>query len=98
MLALPFRDDAFDAVVSSVAIHNVKGAERRMKAIDEAVRVLRHGGCLMIADIFAVSQYRERLRAKGMSQIQQRKLGWRMWSSGPWGATSVVTATKPTRA
>ena len=38
MTALPFKDDCFDVVVSSMAIHNVKGADRRDRAIDEVVR------------------------------------------------------------
>src|SRR4051794_13314820 len=49
--ALPFEDNSFDVVVSSLAIHNIGGRAGREKAIDEAVRVLRPGGRLLIADI-----------------------------------------------
>jgi arsenite methyltransferase len=52
--ASPFPDESFDVVLSSMAIHNIKGAAERGKAIDEAVRVLKLDGRLMIADIFAV--------------------------------------------
>jgi arsenite methyltransferase len=95
MAALPLADASFDVILSNVAIHNIKDAKQRKKAIDEAVRVLRPGGRLMIADIFAVRTYSERLRSLGMLDIRQRGLGWRMWWSGPWVPTSVVTATKP---
>ena len=51
MTALPLEDDSFDVVVSSWAIHNIRGRAGREKAISEAVRVLRPGGRLMIADL-----------------------------------------------
>src|SRR5215211_4228755 len=51
MTALPFEDNSFDVVVSSLAIHNIRGRAGREKAIDEAVRVLRPGGRLLIADL-----------------------------------------------
>ena len=54
MWARPFPDESFDVVLSSMAIHNIKGAAERGKAIDEAVRVLKLDGRLIIADIFAV--------------------------------------------
>src|SRR5262245_53040523 len=44
MTAMPFDDAEFDVVVSSLAIHNIKGATGRAKAVDEAMRVLRPGG------------------------------------------------------
>jgi arsenite methyltransferase len=95
MTALPFEADGFDLVLSNVAIHNVKGRAGREKAIDEAVRVLRPGGRLLIADLWATGLYRDHLNKLGMTDIARRGLGWRMWWSGPWLATYLVTATKP---
>ena len=95
MTALPFEDNNFDVVVSSLAIHNISGSAGREKAITEAVRVLRPGGRLMIADIRATRQHQEQLAKNGMNDVGRRRLGWRFWWGGPWGATYLVTATKP---
>src|SRR5262249_58494312 len=59
MAALPFADGRFDVVLSSVAVHNLKGRAGRDRAIGEAVRVLRPGGRLMIADIVATGRDRD---------------------------------------
>jgi ubiquinone/menaquinone biosynthesis C-methylase UbiE len=62
MRSLPFEDDSFDLVLSSLAIHNITDVTGRARAIDEAVRVLRPGGRLLIVDIGATSEYEARLR------------------------------------
>ena len=87
MRALPFEDNSFDVIVSSFAVHNISGSAGREKAISEAVRVLRPGGRLMIADIRATQQHAAQLTKLGMSEVARRRLGWQPW----W----VVTATKP---
>jgi ubiquinone/menaquinone biosynthesis C-methylase UbiE len=97
MTALPFADDSFDVVVSSLAIHNIRGRAGRAKAIREAVRVLRPGGRLMIADIRATGQHQAQLARIGMNAVAHRRLGWRFWRGGPLAATRLVTATKPER-
>ena len=95
MTALPLEDNNFDVVLSNVAIHNVKGLTGRNKAIREAVRVLCPGGQLMIADINRTAEYLLQLNDLGMTDVSRRPLGWRMWWSGPWLATRLVTAIKP---
>jgi ubiquinone/menaquinone biosynthesis C-methylase UbiE len=95
--ALPFEDNSFDVVVSSLAIHTIPGNANRERAINEAVRVLRPGGRLMIADLRATRQHQAHLARIGMSGVTRRPLGWRLWWGGPWDATSLVTATKPER-
>lgn len=91
---LPFADNTFDLVVSSLAVHNISSAAGRRAAIDEAVRVLRPGGRLAIADPLATNQYSARLHELGLIDVQRRNLGWRMWWGGPFLATGLVTATK----
>jgi ubiquinone/menaquinone biosynthesis C-methylase UbiE len=95
MMALPFPADAFDVIVSSIAIHNIRGRRGREKAIDEAVRVLRPGGRLLVADLSYTGSHAKRLVELGMADVGRRSLGWRMWWGGPWKATHLVTARKP---
>ena len=97
MSAMPFADASVDVVLSSLAIHNIADAGRRMGAVDEAVRVLKPGGRMVIADLgYVVDGYAGRLLAIGMHDVRVRDLGWRFWYGGPWVATRVVTARKPT--
>lgn len=95
MTAMPFEDASFDVVLSSMAIHNIRDRRKRATAIDEAVRVLKPGGRLMIADIEASGQYLARLGEHGMREPRRSGLGWRFWYGGPWVAAALVTATKP---
>jgi len=94
MTALPFPAATFDVVVSNVAIHNIRGLPCRLSAVDEAVRVLRPGGRLLIADLRSTGGYVTRLESIGMIDVHRRGLGWRMWWGGPWGTTRLVTARK----
>jgi SAM-dependent methyltransferase len=89
---LPFGDSEFDVVVSNLVVHNLPDMAARLSAIDEAVRVLRPGGHLLIADLAFTREYAARLQQLGLASVQRRNLGWRMWLSGPWFPTHVVSA------
>ena len=95
MRALPFDDGSFDVVLSSLAIHNIPDLAGRTKAIDEAVRVLRPGGRILIVDINAMREYEARLRQLGMAEVERRSIGPGMWFGGPWVAASLVRARRP---
>jgi arsenite methyltransferase len=76
MQRLPFADDSFDVVLSSLAIHNIQEAEGRKQAINEAMRVLKPGSRLLIADFCETQQYAEYLRELGMVEVTHRILDW----------------------
>src|SRR3954466_13771175 len=42
-----------------------------------------------------VLRYRDRLGELGMTEVARRGLGWRLWWSGPWLRTRLVTSAKP---
>jgi arsenite methyltransferase len=95
MTALPLADDSVDVIVSSLAIHNIPTHAGRRQALDQAVRVLRPGGRLAIADLWETRQHGAHLRELGWRNVKRRNLGWSMWYGGPWFSTRLVTATKP---
>jgi arsenite methyltransferase len=95
MTDLQFPDASFDLVVSNLAIHNLPGNEARLCAIDEAVRVLRPGGRVVIADLGFTRLYATRLSQRGMANVRRRDLGWRAWWGLPFLRTHAVTAIKP---
>ncbi|GAA1861405.1 class I SAM-dependent methyltransferase [Pseudonocardia ailaonensis] len=92
MTELPFDDGAFDVVVSSLAIHNIPSTPARARAVAEALRVVRPGGRILLADIRNARTYARVLRGAGATGVRCRRLGPRFWYGGPWVATTLVTA------
>lgn len=95
MTELPFPDGRFDVVLSSIAVHNLPTVDARRVAVTEAVRVLRPGGRIVLVDIRSTARYARWLDELGLRDVRRRGLGPRMWWSGPWMTTSVVTGHRP---
>lgn len=95
MTGLPFADEEFDLVVSSLAVHNVPGEDGRARAISEAARVLKPGGRLVVADFRHALAYSKVLEGQGWPRGEVRGLGWRFWYGGPWAGTTLLTMVKP---
>jgi SAM-dependent methyltransferase len=88
--ALPFQDDSFDVVTSALVIHNIPSPEARYRAVDEAMRVLRPGGQLLIADPWWIA----RKYAAHIGQGTLRGLGPGYWYGGPWFGATLLHAVK----
>jgi SAM-dependent methyltransferase len=88
--ALPFPDASFDVVTSALAIHNIRSAEGRRRAVDEAMRVLRPGGQLLIADPWPMT----RKYAAHLGQGTLRGLGPGYWYGGPWFGVTLLHVVK----
>ncbi|MCK9893467.1 class I SAM-dependent methyltransferase [Frankia sp. AgB32] len=90
MTALPFADSSFDIVTSALAIHNIPSPVGRYRAVDEAMRVLRPGGQLVIADPWPMA----RKYAAHIGQGTLRPLGPGYWYGGPWLGVTMLHAVK----
>jgi ubiquinone/menaquinone biosynthesis C-methylase UbiE len=93
--ALSFEDDTFDVVLSHWVVHNLPDAGDRARALDEMLRVLKHGGVLVIADIANMQEYRTHLIARGAVIAHVLDGGWearilRVLSGGSYVPQAVV--------
>jgi SAM-dependent methyltransferase len=88
--ALPFEDGSFDVVTSALVIHNIPSDKQRYRALDEAMRVLRPGGQLLIADISTMA----RKYAAHLGQGTLRRLGPGYWYGGPWFGVTLLHVVK----
>ncbi|CAH1174227.1 unnamed protein product [Phaedon cochleariae] len=62
-LALPFRDESLDAVLSIAVVHHLATTERRICALKELARVLRIGGRIIIS-VWAMEQSHRRFESQ----------------------------------
>lgn len=71
--SLRLPDRSVDVVLSALCLHNLPDAAARAAALAEAVRVLRPGGTLALADLAHVEQeYAPYLRAEGFAVRTER--------------------------
>jgi arsenite methyltransferase len=90
MRALPFADASFDAVVSSIAIHNLPEAAERERACHEIARVLRPGGRVAVLDLRATGEYVLAFEDAGLVDVERSGPSFRMYPP-----VRVVTARRP---
>jgi len=88
--SLPFENESFDAVVSSMALHNIGDYEGRVNALREIDRVLAPGGKLVVADFQSTAQYVEALRSCDWDDVERSRRIFRMFPP-----VHYVTGTKP---
>lgn len=86
---LPFDNGCFDAVVSSLVVHNIPDRAGRADAIREMARMLRPGGRIAVLDFRHTADYAETLRAAGLAEVRRSRLRF-----GVFPPVRIVTARK----
>lgn len=76
---MPFRDGAFDAVVSSMALHNLRRHGDRAAAIREIDRVLKPRGRLVLVDCGHSVEYVRALRSCKWTNLTRSRRTWRLF-------------------
>ncbi len=92
MTNLPFANQLFDYVIIDAALHNITPAIQRGRALQEAARVLKADGTLVIIDTKYMAEYRQVLNNMGIDDVQVSKTGFDGWWGGPWISTKILLA------
>jgi SAM-dependent methyltransferase len=87
---LPFADHEFDAVVSSLVLHNIRHREERAKALGEILRVLKPGGRFAMLDFQHAQEYAAGFRQLGAVDVRVSGLHYLMFPP-----VRIVTGRKP---
>src|SRR6185437_14623413 len=72
---LPFADASFDAIISSLVLHNIPSQDGRRQAVREIARVLKPGGQIAILDLRHTSDYVHVLRQCGLPDARRSRVG-----------------------
>jgi arsenite methyltransferase len=67
---VPFGDNTFDVIVSSLMLHHVGGSVDRHAVLQEMLRVLKPGGTLLLYDVLPmIADASSYLRANGLPRV-----------------------------
>lgn len=96
MKTIPFNDNTFDVVVSSLALHNLPTKEARAMALSEMVRVLKTDGRIVLLDFMYLKQYQSVLEQLGIGHIAlSKRIFWQYppvrWITGYYGSQKLRT-------
>ncbi|MBB6669422.1 class I SAM-dependent methyltransferase [Cohnella nanjingensis] len=76
---MPFSDNDFDVVVSSLVIHNIPNSEERCRALSEIMRVLKPGGRFAVLDFQHVKEYSDAFERLGAIEVRIVGPHWLMF-------------------
>lgn len=86
-MRMPFGDGSFDAVLSSLCLHNLYKREERALALAEIARVLKPGGRAVIQDFRHTGDYVKALEAAGL-QAERRLVNPLLMFPPTWRVTA----------
>jgi arsenite methyltransferase len=100
MRRVPFPDECFDVVLSRWAVHNLRDAKERSRALAEMARVLKPGGAIVLADIGHHREYADKLASLGLGDVRHVANSWESalmaaLSLGRFRPSAVVAPKKP---
>ncbi|WP_217994662.1 class I SAM-dependent methyltransferase [Alicyclobacillus kakegawensis] len=68
--SMPFEDNFFDAVTSSLVLHNISNREERRQSVREIYRVLKPGGRFAVLDLQHTNEYAYEFRQCGAVDVE----------------------------
>ncbi|MHA8111392.1 class I SAM-dependent methyltransferase [Lactobacillaceae bacterium Melli_B4] len=93
--SLIFNNGEFDLVLVNYAFQEIRPRLTRIKAMQEAARVVKTNGNICIVDKgFNADQYAKFLRQSGFTHIQTKNNGFLGWWSGPWRPSFTIVGKK----
>ncbi|MBD7895560.1 methyltransferase domain-containing protein [Limosilactobacillus sp. Sa3CUN2] len=92
LVNLPLESRHYDYVLSAFTFHSVSPAINRGRAIQEAARVMKPEGTLVIVDFGDLQQYRPLLHRLGFQNVRIIPTGMDGWWGGPWLKTGILVA------
>lgn len=81
MRDMPFEDNYFDVVISSLAIHNIENKDERKKALNEIARITKVNGKIAILDLANIQEYAHSLKENGFKIKEITKNQYLMFPS-----------------
>jgi SAM-dependent methyltransferase len=93
---LPFRDDAFDVVVSNFVVHELSTKAQRAAMVGEVVRVLKPGGRVALVDFVFTRASKDALVASGLINVRRAPISPPPILTLGLLRAHELTATKPT--
>jgi pimeloyl-ACP methyl ester carboxylesterase/ubiquinone/menaquinone biosynthesis C-methylase UbiE len=91
---LPFPAGSFDVVTSSLVLHNLRSPADRSQVLADALRVLKPGGRLLVADIWNIDEYKRVLDGFGAENLAARDFGCRACFGVPRLRLRLISASK----
>jgi len=80
--SLPFPDGSFDAAVSNLVFHEVRGVRDKRTLLDEGLRVVKKGGVFAFQDLFRIREaygdlddLLEVLKRRGIERVEYSDTG-----------------------